>query len=213
MEHTGDIYVLRSPSQKCYVGQTVCLLPSGKKHGYMKRWKQHVYEATNFKGFSTALDNAIRKYGKDSFTVVLLKTCPIAELDYWENYYIDELCSFHPNGYNLTTGKSNSRQSDITRERRRASMMGKNTGKELQKRERMREQDKDLPKYVRYYTDKNGKEGYRVSHHPLLKEKSFLGKTQTLDEKLQRALEYLNTGLTSIQMVQRVDDSRDTSYP
>ncbi len=193
MEHTGDIYVLTSPSNKHYVGQAVCYLSNGKKHGYLNRWKQHIYEAKTNKGFCNALDNAIRKYGENSFSVQLVKTCHIDELDYWENYYIEQFSSLHPNGYNLTSGRSNSRQSEITRNKRRTSMMGKNKGKELQRRERIREEDKDLPKYVRYYTDYNGKEGYRVSHHPLLKEKSFLGKTQTLDEKLQRALEYLNS--------------------
>ena len=189
--------MLESPSGKKYIGQAVSVLPCGKKHGHIKRWKQHIYEAKTYKECSVVLDNSIRKYGHENFQLTLLKTCSIEELDYWENYYILEYNTLHPNGYNLTTGKSNSRQSSITIEKRRKSMIGKNKGKVLEKRNRIREEDKDLPKYVRYYCDKEGKEGYRISHHPVLKEKAFLGKQQTLDEKLQRAYEYLHSAPNS----------------
>ena len=70
-------------------------------------------------------------------------------------------------------------------------MIGKNKGKILAKRERKREQDNNLPKYLRYYTDYSGKEGYRISNHPSLKDKSFLGKYISLETKLQTALTYL----------------------
>ncbi len=40
-------------------------------------------------------------------------------------------------------------------------------------------------------TSPSGKEGYRISNHPSLKDKSFLGKTISLEEKLQLALTYL----------------------
>ena len=70
-------------------------------------------------------------------------------------------------------------------------MIGKNKGKILEKKERKREEDKNLPKYLRYYTDSSGKEGYRISNHPKLKDKSFLGKTILLETKLQLALTYL----------------------
>ena len=71
-------------------------------------------------------------------------------------------------------------------------MIGKNLGKIYPKRTRKRDEDNNLPKYLRYYTDKNGKEGYRISNHPNLKGKSFLGKFISLDVKLQNALNYLN---------------------
>jgi Asp-tRNA(Asn)/Glu-tRNA(Gln) amidotransferase A subunit family amidase len=194
----GDIYMLISPSGKKYVGQAVSFLPSGRKHGYIQRWKQHVYEAKTNKECSVLLDNAIRKYEHTTFQVILLKTCPISELDYWENYYIVEHNTLSPKGYNLTTGKSNSRQSAETIEKRRTSMMGKNKGRILTKRIRQREEDANLPKYVRYYKDSSGKEGYRVSHHPTLKEKSFLGKTLSLETKLDLALQYLHSGIRSL---------------
>jgi group I intron endonuclease len=193
-DNLGEIYKLTSPSEKCYIGQSVCVLSNGKKHGHQVRWRQHVYEAINFKQCSVVLDNAIRKYGHENFKIELLQTCALDEIDYWENVFILKNNSLHPNGYNLMTGKSNSRQCDATREKRRVSMIGKNKGRNMQKRERIREEDKDLPKYVRSYKDSsNKKEGFRVSHHPLLKEKSFLSNKLSLEEKLELALQYVNS--------------------
>jgi hypothetical protein len=55
------------------------------------------------------LNNAFRLYGKDVFTVVLLKTCPLEEMDKWEQHYIAELNTLYPNGYNLTKGGKTAR--------------------------------------------------------------------------------------------------------
>jgi hypothetical protein len=98
-----------------------------------------------------------------------------------------------PNGYNLTSGKTTSRQSDETKELRRKNMIGKNLGKVLDKRPRKRHEDLNLPKYLRYYRDSSGKEGYRISHHPDLKERSFVSKYTSMEDKLQLATEYLHS--------------------
>jgi group I intron endonuclease len=189
----GDIYILTSPSRKQYVGQSVQFLPSGKKHGYMKRWKQHVYEAKVGKEFSVCLNNAIRKYGEEQFKVELLCTCSIDEMNTWEQHYIRHFNTMHPNGYNLTEGGSNGRQSEATREKKRQSGLGKNKGKQYPRRDRKLEEDNDLPKYVRSYYDKTGKSGYSVCNHPTLKGKSFVSKSLTMQEKKNLALEYLST--------------------
>lgn len=188
----GDIYMITSPSGNSYIGQAVRYLPSGKKWGYIKRVKQHMNEAKNNKKCSVALDNALVKYNFTNFKITHLKICKVEDLNYWESYYVLEHNTFHPNGYNLTTGGSNGRQSAATIEKKRESMMGKNLGKIYPKRDRINPDDIDLPKYVRSYKDSSGKEGYRVSHHPILKEKSFLGKTKSMEDKLKLALEYLN---------------------
>jgi hypothetical protein len=98
-----------------------------------------------------------------------------------------------PNGYNLVSGKTESRQSDETKELRRQSMIGKNLGRIMDKRPRKRPEDLYLPKYLRYYKDSSGKEGYRISNHPLLKDKSFLSKYVSMEDKLKMSLNYLNT--------------------
>ena len=201
MSELGEIYCLTSPSNKKYIGQCVQYLSSGKKHGTIARWKHHINEAKNNKNYCVCLDNAIVKYGADNFKVEVIKICPIGELNYWENYYIEEYNTLKPGGYNLTTGKSFSRQCDETRDKRRKSMIGKNKGKVLSKRNRKREEDNDLPKYVRHYVDVR-KEGYRVSQHPLLKDKSFLKKSLSMDEKLELAIAYINSISSSLDSIE-----------
>ncbi len=191
MENNGEIYCLTSPSGKKYVGQCVKQLSSGKKWGYIQRWKDHIRDA-NSKNYCRQLNNAINKYGSENFTIEVIKECNIYELNYYEEYYIKLYNTLSPNGYNLTSGGSVCRQSEETQFLKRKSMIGKNVGKIFPKRPRLREEDNMLPKYVRYYRDHSGKEGYRVSNHPILKEKSFLSKKLPLEIKLELALKYLN---------------------
>lgn len=83
--------------------------------------------------------------------------CEIKDLDYNENLYIEQFNTMTPNGYNLTSGKTTSRQSDETKELRQQSMIGKNLGKVLDKHSRQRPEDSELHKYLRYYKDSSGK--------------------------------------------------------
>jgi len=203
----GHIYKLTSPSKKQYVGQAVCILSSGRKYGYQKRWQGHIIEANNNRGFCRVLDNAIRKYGHEFFKVELIEQIDIDQLNQREEYWIKELNTLSPNGYNLRTGSSKgNRESDETKEKKRQSMYGKNVGKDLPRMERKREEDGDLPKYLRSYQDSSGKEGYRISHHPKLKDRSFVSKKLSMQEKLELALEYLKTSESDFKIaVQRLD--------
>ena len=87
----GIIYCLTSPSNKKYVGQT--------KKELSKRIKQHTQQKA-----CRIIYNAIQKYGIDSFKIEVLKECTHAELNQYEQFYIAELNTVHPNGYNIRTG-------------------------------------------------------------------------------------------------------------
>jgi group I intron endonuclease len=79
-------------SGKSYIGQTVTSIE--------KRWYMHC--RTNS---CLALSSAIKKYGKDAFTIELLgshKT--IEDLNNAEEYFIDFHNSLSPNGYNIREG-------------------------------------------------------------------------------------------------------------
>ncbi len=197
MNEYGEIYCITSPSGKQYVGQCVKLLCSGKKWGYINRWQEHIRDSKT-KNYCRLLNNAIRKYGAENFTITILAECEIDKLNELESYYIETLNTMTPNGYNLTTGGNNCRQSEETKKLKSESMLGKNKGKVYPRRERKRDEDSELPKYLRYYIDKNGKEGYRVCNHPTLKTKSFLSKKIILEEKLQLALNYLHSATAVI---------------
>ena len=188
----GEIYCITSPSGKKYIGQAVKILKNGRNWGYINRWKDHIRDSKN-NDYCRLLNNSIRKYGADNFKVELIRECFINELDDYEKYYILEHNTVSPNGYNLTLGGRSCIQTEETQELKRLSMLGKNKGKIYPKRIRKRDEDNNLPKYIRHYVDSSGKEGYRVSSHPILKNKSFLTKSITMEEKLQLAINYLNT--------------------
>jgi group I intron endonuclease len=188
----GDIYCLTSPSGKKYIGQAVKHLKNGKKWGYINRWKDHIRDS-KYKNYCRLLNNAINKYGYENFKVELIKECTIDELNKYEKQYILEYNTLSPNGYNLTDGGDNCIQTAETQMLKKISMIGKNKGKIYPKRCRKRIEDNTLPKYIRHYIDASEKEGYRISSHPSLKSKSFLSKSLTMEEKLQLAINYLNT--------------------
>jgi group I intron endonuclease len=105
----GFVYkIMNALNNKCYVGQAMSHRKNRGKYkpfGYEGRFQDHISEAScNTKLGCRYLNNAIRLHGKDVFTVVLLKTCPLEEMDQWEQYYIAELNTLYPNGYNLTSG-------------------------------------------------------------------------------------------------------------
>lgn len=113
----GQIYIMvNTKTCKKYVGQTVTHRKNHSKYrpfGYIGRFKDHISEALcNTKTKQCRyLNNAIRMYGKEAFTVSLLHTCPLNELDSWETHYIQEENSLYPNGYNLTKGGKTFEQS------------------------------------------------------------------------------------------------------
>ncbi len=106
----GHIYLItNTATSKVYVGQTLSHRKNHGKYrpfGYEGRFKDHVSEAicNTKKKQCTYLNNAIRYYGKDAFTVSLLHTCLLNELDTAEQTYIERYNSLYPNGYNLTRG-------------------------------------------------------------------------------------------------------------
>ena len=78
---------------KPYVGQT--------RQPLRKRIYKHISAS---KSGRPGIDAAIAKYGWESFTVKVLKVCPVEMLNEREMYWIKKLNSKAPNGYNLTDG-------------------------------------------------------------------------------------------------------------
>ena len=100
----GIIYKVTSPSGKVYVGQTV--------HTLEERIKGHNKKSTN----CTLLKRAIDKYG-DEMVYEIIETVPHELLDERETYWIKELNSLAPNGYNCSTGGNNKKElSDLLKD-------------------------------------------------------------------------------------------------
>lgn len=92
----GIIYrITNKVNGKSYIGQT--------RYTLEFRWRQHQHKSDN-----TYFHNAIRKYGKDNFTIEILEECNISDLDSKEIFYIAKYDTFN-NGYNLTIGGSGNR--------------------------------------------------------------------------------------------------------
>ena len=94
MEPQGIIYKISSPSGKVYVGQTIDSLE--------QRIKGHKSKSTN----CTLLKRAIDKYG-DQMRYEIIEQVPHNQLDDREVFWIKELNSLAPNGYNCSTGGNN----------------------------------------------------------------------------------------------------------
>ena len=89
----GYIYLRTNKiNGKKYVGQATNL------EVRQKTWKSKNHYA------GKAIYNARNKYGIDNFGFEILKECDDDELDYWEMYYIKELNTKVPYGYNMTDG-------------------------------------------------------------------------------------------------------------
>jgi group I intron endonuclease len=98
---------------KVYIGQTVRTLKA--------RWAQHCSK----KG-CLLIYNAIKKYGKDSFTIEQIHLAnSLNELNQKETEYIKIFNSLYPNGYNLNTGGGNKKWSQKSKGKMSKSHMGK----------------------------------------------------------------------------------------
>lgn len=89
-------------NNKVYVGQSIDI---------KERWNQHKYKANNPKelGYNSAIHQAFRKYGIENFNFEVIEQCEVNELDFKERYWIQELNSLVPNGYNILTGGQKNR--------------------------------------------------------------------------------------------------------
>ena len=88
----GLIYKITSPSGKVYVGQTI--------RSFELRMKQHKSKYSE----CTLLKRAINKYGDEMKYEIIEDNIPLDQLDDREIYWINELNSLAPDGYNCNTG-------------------------------------------------------------------------------------------------------------
>jgi group I intron endonuclease len=93
-ERLGIIYKITSPSGKVYVGQTIRSLKIRMQH-HKSKYSE-----------CTLLKRAIDKYGDEMKYEIIEDNIPQEQLDEREIYWIKELNSLAPNGYNCDTGGS-----------------------------------------------------------------------------------------------------------
>jgi hypothetical protein len=104
----GVIYqIINKTTNYKYIGQATNLkYKNGKpfNYGANGRWSDHLCAS---KTRNTPLCNAIKKYGKDDFTIEVIEEAPLETLDEREAYWISKYNSIYPNGYNVATHSRN----------------------------------------------------------------------------------------------------------
>lgn len=124
----GIIYkITNAANNKEYVGQTT--------QNIEKRYKQHLVDKRN-----RHISNAIRKYGKENFTIELIATAKDQkELNDLEVLYVNKYNTIHPNGYNHRAGGN---QNGICSEELRKKISNSKKGKpNLKKRGEARSEE------------------------------------------------------------------------
>lgn len=92
----GYIYkITNNINNKIYIGKTT--------YSIEKRFKEHLNDSERITSDKRPLYDAIRKYGKENFTISLIEEVELSQLEEKEQYWIKEYNSYH-NGYNATYG-------------------------------------------------------------------------------------------------------------
>jgi group I intron endonuclease len=122
------IYLITSPSNKIYIGQTIDI---------NKRLKDY----RNYKGvkFQNKLFHSFNKYGYENHIINILLWCKDRkELNFWEKFYVKLFNTYQSEyGLNLTSGGDSKYEvSDSTKEKLRIANIGKKQSEETKQKKR-----------------------------------------------------------------------------
>ncbi len=113
------IYIIKNNiNKKMYVGQT--------RMSLKERWRHHTTKGN-------LLYSAIKKYGKDNFSIeILSQTTTKEKLNLFEKIAIKKLNTISPNGYNLREGgEKDYSLTEETKQKLRKINLGKPTGRHI----------------------------------------------------------------------------------
>ena len=112
-EQTYCIYKHTSPSGKSYIGQTM-------------NYKQRVRAHKNLTANATIFASAIKKYGWENFTSEIIKyNLSLDDANAYEAFYIAEHNTLVPNGYNVAVGGLNSKPTNDTKDKIKATQLSR----------------------------------------------------------------------------------------
>jgi group I intron endonuclease len=194
-ERYCEIYKITNLTNgKIYVGQAVSHILNHKKYrpyGYEGRFRCHISEAfSSKKNQSHYLNNAIRKYGANDFVVELIECCEIENADERETYYIKELNSLYPNGYNLKNGGNVFTHSEESKKRLSNGVLNYFKDKKSDRFKDIKHIDDDIEKYIKPLNRHNEQYGWYVYIDRC--KADFGGVHISLDDSKKSAIEFIN---------------------
>lgn len=192
----GILYkIINNVNGKLYIGQT-SIDEKIKERGSLRRFKQHIYCAIKKKNKCIILENAIRKYGENNFSIETILYCDLNNLNNYEINLIKLYDSTNKkNGYNISQGGSGC-SGHMTEKKRKNISKGQN-GKNMG----------IISKYR-----KNVIVGYRAQRKQggIKYEKLFSDQSISLEENYKLAQKYLedvkNNNLDQYKLFNRKDD-------
>jgi hypothetical protein len=203
-----EIYKIKNNiNKKIYIGQAVSHIRRRGKlvpHGSIGRFHKHVREAlgnNKSKYCCRNLNNAIKKYGENNFTLHLLYNCRMEDSNNLESEEIVKHNSLAPNGYNLVTNcKSFSPSLDF----RMCLSSGLINSLECKRMERIMKYEVNISdNYEFYITPKNRNKihcGWRIRLKDIVssdikissnEEFEFTSQLISLEENKLRAIDFL----------------------
>jgi len=194
-ERYCEIYKITNISNgKIYVGQAVSHILNHKRYrpyGHEGRFRCHISEAfSTKKNQSHYLNNAIRKYGVTDFMVELIECCELEKADEREIYYIKELNSLFPNGYNLKNGGSVFTHSDESKKRLSIGVVNYFKDKKAERFKDIKQIDDDIEKYIKPLNRSNEQYGWYVYIDRI--KADFGGVHIPLEKSKKDAIEFIN---------------------
>ena len=181
-------------NKKVYIGQAVSHILNHKRYrpyGMEARFRCHISEAfSEKKNQCHYLNNAIRKYGKEGFSLQLLRTCNLEDADLIESEEILKNDSLFPKGYNLNTGGKSSNHTDESRKRVSNGVINYYKDKKIERfKDIVIKEDDDIEKYVRPLNRDNIQYGWYVLINR--KKADFGGSCISLEESKKMALDFI----------------------
>ena len=158
------------------------------------RFRCHISEAfSSKKNQCHYLNNAIRKYGPENFTLHLLCNCKIEDADHIEKEEILKNNSLFPYGYNLNTGGKASSHTDESKKRVSKGVMNHFKERKLKSFAGIQlidlNMDGDYDKYVRPLRRNNIQYGWYV--YIQRKKADFGGTHISLEESKKMAKDFI----------------------
>lgn len=208
-KNMGEIYLLTNTINNMkYIGQAPKYLKSGQRWAGNSRWKRHIWDSIFKGGVNTMIAQAIREYGPEAFGLMILCSCHLDKMDEYEDRFIVEYDTLAPNGYNMKRGGKHGALTEVAKDKMRGArgelsdesrknMSAGQIGKRYEEKERKREEDKDLPKYIGAIRNDDVVIGYQVKKFPMgIDSKVYIYKTfkakKDLPGALAKAKEYLD---------------------